>query len=590
MPVSYEGNVTSDKRLVKTKNLLSGGLSVGMLLCGSTPGLAQENIETQALSHQWMTSTDLISVDMAENTTLENTVNYSTDLPVADSAVDNRQVLAEEAFMLASQCDYDGSINIFKTLIKEYPEDLELQRNLAQVYSWQKDFSSAVSQYRMLLDQNPNAIDLRLGLAESLSWQGELSAAMREYRTVLAADPENIQASIGIAQVLDWQEDHDESIERYRDIVDSASNGEALPIEAEIGLANAIASKEDYAQAIALFENILVRFPESTNAKLGLADVYIELDRIQEALALLESTGPESCTHEVQHLFYKIRGVEIESDFSSERNSADESKYNLSSTARFRLNDGNTTQFVRVGQEHFQQNGFQDVSLTPVEIGMAGHAGFAEWEGTLGVDSSPRLSTPITAYGSVSWPVTPEIDIGLLAEWDSYKFKAETLENGIRQFRLNPSFHWEIDPNTTLFGNYQHSWLSDNNQENKTFLQAERSFADFFISADLFHWQFDRDTKNGYFAPNNLFYYGFWVGWDGRVTDSLDCRLALGMKFQTVDQAHTTATRYEASCDAEIDRYTDFSIKYSSNAELYQEDNLYPFSYQTLSAELLFRL
>jgi tetratricopeptide (TPR) repeat protein len=440
------------------------------------------------------------------------------------------------ALTYAYNKNYDASIALYEQLVMDYPQDLGLQQQLARVYSWQGRYDRAIDLYTGILALAPEAVAVRLALAETLSWSGQYEAAIAAYDQVIAADPESQQAWLARPQVAFW------------------------------------AGQPD--RAIALYRAALEQYPDQSELLLGLAQVYQSQQRFGEAIAvlhpLLDRQQPEAIA-----IRDSIRAIQAVTDFKADGIGSQESFFSLNQLVRFRIDDGPTRQSLRVGHTNFTQQNFDPLGNTTLEVGVEGQVNTLRLSGTAGVDLFSRQPAVPRLGFTLSTPVAPTLTFTGNLRYGAYRENVATLDNQITAFQVEPTLFWQIDPATSLFLFYKTGFYNDGNLEHQASLSLDRQFGNFFVAAFVFYWSFANDPQTGYFAPPKYMLYSGELGWRGKITEQLDCRLSASIENQVFDDTSEVANTYRAACGLAISPGLAFNLgyQYSTNALFGSSDN-----------------
>jgi len=122
-------------------------------------------------------------------------------------------------------------------------------------------------------------------LGVALAEKGEIAAAMREFETVLKMKPEDVETLFNVAKGLALQGKTDEAIEYYNQVLDLA------PGDAETygALALMQVNSVEFERAIEFYREGLRHNPEDGGLHGGLGSLYLQMGRIDEAIAELET-------------------------------------------------------------------------------------------------------------------------------------------------------------------------------------------------------------------------------------------------------------------------------------------------------------
>jgi len=217
------------------------------------------------------------------------------------------------------------------------------------------------------------------------------------------------------------------------------------------------------------------------------------------------------------------------------------------------------------GVNLFKQDDIETVNNIPLYLSWQTAIGKTDLTITGGVDLFDRLAAVPRFSLKASRPlfasVTPDGKLKSLfvlsgqAQYQAYKFNAETLENEIDFWRFTPSIYWQIQPNLSLFTLGQYGIFNDGNREFQSFSRLEKKLGSFSLAANLFTWGFEQDLSesSGYFSPPDFMVYNAELAWQGSMFDEvLDCKLSAAFGKQSVEGATDNAWTYKALCGAQL--------------------------------------
>ncbi|MBT8264080.1 MAG: tetratricopeptide repeat protein, partial [Muriicola sp.] len=136
------------------------------------------------------------------------------------------------------------AITIFSELLEEYPSDFEVQINYNEAYLWDHQYSYAKPLYANLVASNPTNFAALLGYANTLSNLKEYAAALDWVNKALLVEPKNLNAKTSRKYI-------------------------------KLGYANFYVTNQQYGLGEQLLKEILLDFPEDTDALLNLANLYL---------------------------------------------------------------------------------------------------------------------------------------------------------------------------------------------------------------------------------------------------------------------------------------------------------------------------
>lgn len=109
-------------------------------------------------------------------------------------AIDDRDILMDEAKNLSWDKKYDESIVIYKKLLERNPDDIEAAIGSARVTAWSGDHETAVNLYKEILKKQPDNREVLLELGRVYFWQEKYEPSLSILDRLLVIDPENQDA------------------------------------------------------------------------------------------------------------------------------------------------------------------------------------------------------------------------------------------------------------------------------------------------------------------------------------------------------------------------------------------------------------
>lgn len=126
--------------------------------------------------------------------------------PVHATDGSSSRTLLEQAKQLEQDQQYAAAIDIYRTLLRQDPENDDFRATLARLLSWQGSHAEATSLYREVIQRHPADLDVRTALARVLSWQTDRKEAKQLYEAILQEDPRHVDALQGLGDLLFWEE------------------------------------------------------------------------------------------------------------------------------------------------------------------------------------------------------------------------------------------------------------------------------------------------------------------------------------------------------------------------------------------------
>ncbi|MEL6927208.1 MAG: hypothetical protein AAFO95_01075 [Cyanobacteria bacterium J06600_6] len=238
---------------------------------------------------------------------------------------------------------------------------------------------------------------------------------------------------------------------------------------------------------------------------------------------------------------------------------------NLTTKQQIDFNLYNLDFVFETGVNLFKQDEIETVNNIPLYLSWLTTIGKTDITITGGVDLFDRLaavprfslkaSRPLFSSVTADGKLKSLFVLSAQAQYQAYKFNAETLENEIDVWRFTPSIYWQIIPNLSLFTLGQYGTFNDRNQELQSFSRLEKKLGSFSIAANLFTWNFESDLSetSGYFSPTDFMVYNGELGWQGTMfNETLDCKLSAAFGKQTLEGSTDNAWTYKALCGANL--------------------------------------
>lgn len=109
-------------------------------------------------------------------------------------AIDDRDMLMDEARNLSWDKKYDESIIIYKKLLERNLDDIEAAVGHARVTAWRGDNAKAIEIYESILARDPNNREALLGISTVYFWEGKYNESLKTVDLLLLIAPENQEA------------------------------------------------------------------------------------------------------------------------------------------------------------------------------------------------------------------------------------------------------------------------------------------------------------------------------------------------------------------------------------------------------------
>lgn len=197
------------------------------------------------------------------------------------------EIIAEAADFLWKSGNSEDTRAILQLGIEEYPDNLDLQLMLAQVYLAERQYDEALNTLEGYLAQNPEDIEIRRQLADLMMRSGRNIEALELLDTIPddKMDPELVYLK---ARSLGGLKRYEEAISMLRELVEQ--DPEFLEAWAE--LAYIYEEMENYEAAERAYAKLSTLGDPSRDLLLRLVEMNLKLGRVERAVKYLRQ-GPE---------------------------------------------------------------------------------------------------------------------------------------------------------------------------------------------------------------------------------------------------------------------------------------------------------
>lgn len=172
----------------------------------------------------------------------------------------------------------NGKINLAKTkaiaYLKAHPDDVDIMLELGLLYFQQKEFTPAENYLNRVLKKTPAYVDARIGLIHIYLIKNDQKGAMKLLNTGLKITPKNPQLSKLKNQI---------ALNQFKKAKRLSQE------ELDLLQARTMMVKKNYEQAKQIYSMLLMKNEKNTDARIGLADYYLEKNRDYSALHLIRN-------------------------------------------------------------------------------------------------------------------------------------------------------------------------------------------------------------------------------------------------------------------------------------------------------------
>ena len=180
--------------------------------------------------------------------------------------------------------EFDKAETALLQLIRERPNDVNLQVELGNVLVWQGDFTSAVQVFRDLREAYPDDPEMEMALGEALAWSGNGDEALQIFGDLLDRNSEGNRTVKGFLDAYVAAERPSKSDgHRVHWMYKRHLHMRQLPSEVSGLLASAVVRAGYEDEGIELIKEVLLDNPVNRELRLRLADALVSAGRPEEA-------------------------------------------------------------------------------------------------------------------------------------------------------------------------------------------------------------------------------------------------------------------------------------------------------------------
>ncbi len=180
------------------------------------------------------------------------------------------------------------AIQVFEPLLKsEPPSSPDAQRLTALIGIAQYgigDYAAAVPYLKTAAANDPQNLQFRLFLAHSCLSTRQFQCVLDTYHEILTLNAESAEADMLAGEAEDEMRNHAAAIEQFR----AAVKADPREPNVHFGLGYLLWTQNQFEEAAREFEAELVNVPANAQALAFLADSYMQLNRSDEALPLIQ--------------------------------------------------------------------------------------------------------------------------------------------------------------------------------------------------------------------------------------------------------------------------------------------------------------
>jgi len=199
----------------------------------------------------------------------------------------------------------DKAIKIYEEIVRNYPDDVDALKRLAEIFAWNNQLSNSISCLEKVIQKDSADVSSMRKLAQFYTWNNQQNQAIEIHEHLLKYEPENQELRQSLAQLYSWNNMPEEAIIEYEKIVQvDSTNTKILKLLAQQYFWN-----ERPEDGIRLLEKLVVYEPDSTEWRRQLAQQYLwsgKQDRaIEEYIYILSIKSSDNDSKKQLALLYR---------------------------------------------------------------------------------------------------------------------------------------------------------------------------------------------------------------------------------------------------------------------------------------------
>ncbi|MBT8288294.1 MAG: tetratricopeptide repeat protein [Bacteroidia bacterium] len=198
----------------------------------------------------------------------------------------------QEGFEMLETGHFDKAEVFFNEVLKDYPDNKTAQICFARATGLNGKPEKALDLFEKLRENFPSDFEIRLNYAEALLWNKSFDKAKPYYESLLVENPNSFPAALGYANTLSNLKLYEEALKAVDNALKiSPLNQNALVSKKYmlLGYSSQLLLNQDYLEAENAIDEIFKFFPDDLDARIALANVYINSEEFVKAKALYRS-------------------------------------------------------------------------------------------------------------------------------------------------------------------------------------------------------------------------------------------------------------------------------------------------------------
>jgi tetratricopeptide (TPR) repeat protein len=172
----------------------------------------------------------------------------------------------------------------YRDLIRDFPEDQQLQYELARFYSREGRVDDAEAVMRGVVRQAPDDVSAHLGLAQFLAQMRGVDAAEQVLEAFIAESPDQLAPRAALGRLYEAAKKPDAALAVYEELAKRAPRSKE-GIAARVRIAVLHIEKNELPQAMESINGVLADEPDNPDALLIRAGFYVQDKKFDEGIA-----------------------------------------------------------------------------------------------------------------------------------------------------------------------------------------------------------------------------------------------------------------------------------------------------------------
>lgn len=222
----------------------------------------------------------------------ESLKEYTKASESYDRFLDSKPEKPGEAYYHLGLCrreigEYEKAITAFQGALKGNPQDVKINRDLAQSFRKAAQYEKAEEIYKFLAQLNPEEETIYYRTILSMYTEAKMhDKAIEASKALIKLDPSNADAVYNLGYMYLVLKKYKEAIQTFKSALVLRPNFEY----AYANIANSYFQIKNYSQAVAAYRKLTEIAPENTDAWFNMAVSYMQLKKYNSALSALRKT------------------------------------------------------------------------------------------------------------------------------------------------------------------------------------------------------------------------------------------------------------------------------------------------------------